>query len=85
MDGSVEVSGVMAGGFGHGVPAGVAQDRDDEVAQPGHDLGCVARRDLGLVLSEGDVTDPVEAVLDAPVALDPGGQDCGGRGAGVGR
>ncbi len=43
--------------------------------------GCVSGADLGAVLVEGDVAHPVQSVLDAPVALDPRGEDgrwCGG-------
>jgi hypothetical protein len=41
-----------------------AERADDEVAQAGHDLRCGPGADLGAILGEGDVADPVQAVLD---------------------
>jgi hypothetical protein len=38
--------------------------------QAGHDAGAAGRADLGPVLIEIHVTDPVEPVFDAPVAAD---------------
>ena len=52
---------------------GQAYEADGGVAQGGHDVGSVAGAQLVAVLIEGDVPHPVQAVLDAPVALDPGG------------
>src|SRR5664280_1681572 len=46
---------------------GQAQDGDREVAQAGHDAGAVAGADLGQVLAERHVADPMESVLDGPV------------------
>jgi len=41
----------------------------------GGDVGPAGESEhLGAVLVEGDVADPMEPVLDAPVSLDPGGQ-----------
>src|SRR5674536_390474 len=41
---------------------GQAQDGDREVAQAGHDAGAVAGADLGQVLAERHVADPMESV-----------------------
>jgi len=38
----------------------------------GHDLGCAAGADGGSVFLEGDVVNPVQAVLDAPMPTNPG-------------
>ena len=38
------------------------EEREDEIAAGGHDLGRGARADGGAVLIEGDVADVVEAV-----------------------
>ena len=64
----------LPGGGGDVGPAGQTEQADGGVAQGCHDVGCVAGADLGAVFVVGDVADPVESVLDAPVALDPGGQ-----------
>jgi hypothetical protein len=45
-----------------------------EVAQGGHDLRAGGGADGGAVLVEGDVADPVQLVLDAPVPADPAGE-----------
>jgi hypothetical protein len=68
---------------GDGARSAVVERADDEVAQAGHDVGAVASADLAGVFAEGDVTDVVQAVLDAPVAADQVGQS-GGAGLGVG-
>src|SRR5882672_11476715 len=52
--------------------AGEAEQADRGVAEGGHHLGSVAGTDLGAVFVVDDVADPVGAVLDSPVALDPG-------------
>lgn len=44
---------------------------DREVPQCGQDLRPAAGVDPGGVLAEGDVTDPVQAVLDLPVPAQP--------------
>ena len=67
------VAGVVAHGCGDGGDAGQAQCGDGEVAQRGHDLGCVAGADLGAVLVEEVVADPVQG-FDAPVVAGPAGQ-----------
>ena len=54
--------------------AGEAVQADHEVAQRGHDLRAGAGADLGSVFVVGDVADPVEPVLDLPVAADPRGE-----------
>src|SRR4051795_2899008 len=54
--------------------AAEAVQADCEVAQGGHDLRAGSDADLGQVLGEGDVADPVQAVLDLPVPADPGGE-----------
>src|SRR6266705_916517 len=53
---------------------GQAQDADDQVPERGHDVGSGAGAGGGGVLTEGDVTDPVELVLDLPVAANPLGE-----------
>jgi hypothetical protein len=63
---------VSAGGGDVG-GAGESVDADGQVAQGGHGGGAGAGADLGVVLGEGDVADPVQAVLDAPVAAEGGG------------
>src|SRR5215207_1465295 len=63
---------------------GQAEQADRGVAEGGHYLGAGSGADLGPVLVESHVPDPVGAVLDAPVSLDPGGQDAGWCGAVVG-
>jgi hypothetical protein len=45
-----------------------AERADDEVAQAGHDLRCGPSADPGAILGEGHIPDPVQAVLDRPVA-----------------
>ena len=51
-----------------------AQGADGEVAQAGHHSGSGAGADLGSVFVVGDVADPVQPVLDLPVAADVSGQ-----------
>src|SRR5262249_24587808 len=57
--------------------AGQPQDADDQVAERGHDVRPGAGARGGGVLGEGDVADPVQLVLDLPVAADPGGELAG--------
>jgi site-specific recombinase XerD len=71
---SVGLSGVVAEGCGDVGGPGQAQDGDREVAQAGHDSGAVAGADLGAVLVVGHVADPVQAVLDGPVAAQDVGE-----------
>jgi SEC-C motif len=47
---------------------GPAEHADDQVAQAGHDLRGSPGADLGAILGEGHIPDPVQAVLDRPVA-----------------
>src|SRR5829696_2889805 len=61
-----------------------AEQADRGVAQGGHHVWAGAGADLGAVLVEGDVPDPVGSVLDAPVALNPRGENCWRRGEVVG-
>ena len=67
---------VAVGGGDVGV-AVQAQKADGQAAQRCHDAGRVAGPDQGSVFLVGDVADPVELVLDVPVAADPGGQGGG--------
>jgi hypothetical protein len=71
------LSGVVSWGGGDVGRAGQAEQADRGVGEGGHDLWGVAGADLRTVFVEDDVADPVGAVLDAPVALDPGRE--GGR------
>src|SRR3984957_1812987 len=57
------------------------QDTDGEAAERCHDTGSISGPDQRFVLLVGDVADPVELVLDVPVAADPGGQGLRGGGA----
>jgi hypothetical protein len=68
---------VAAGGGDAGVAAEL-EDGNIKVAQGGHDLGTVARADLGGVFAVGHVADMVQS-CDAPVAAIPLGHlDRGG-------
>src|SRR3954453_7678207 len=67
------VAEVAVGGGGVGAAAG-ADGVYGVIAQGGHDLGSVAGVHAAVVLTLGDVADPVEAVLDRPVGADPAGQ-----------
>lgn len=51
--------------------AGQAERGDGEVADGGYDLGAGSGADLGSLLVVGDVSDPVDLVLDVPVTADP--------------
>ena len=51
------------------------------MAHDGHVLGAVTLSDTGLVVAEGDVEGPVQAVLDGPVAAYGVGGLRGGEGA----
>ncbi len=61
------------GGSYFGV-ARAADQPDREVTESGHDAGPGCGPDPGRVLAERDITDPVDLVLDAPVASDVAGQ-----------
>ena len=60
-------------GDGDAGMASQAQDADDQVPEGGHDVRASAGPGGGAVLAEGDVADPVQLVLDLPVAADPSG------------
>jgi hypothetical protein len=79
-EGAPGVASVVAVGGGDAGMAVQAQEADGQAAQRCHDAGCVSGSDQGLVFLVGDVADPVELVLDLPVAADPGRQ---GGGIGV--
>ena len=49
-------------------------EADGEVAEGGHDLWAVTGPDLGMVLGEGHVADPVQPVLYGPVPTDRVGE-----------
>ena len=71
---------------GDGAVPGRAEQADRQVAQGGHHPGAVPGTDLAGVLAEGHVADPVQAVLDLPLAADqpkqPGRVGLGGGQAG---
>jgi hypothetical protein len=71
----------MAVGGGNVRVAVQAQDADGQTSQRRHDAGRVSGPDQRFVLLVGDVADPVELVLDVPVAADPGGQGLRARAA----
>lgn len=54
-----------------------ANEADGGVAQGSHGLGCVTRTDMAGIFAESDVANPVQAVFDAPVASNQGGQAMG--------
>ena len=61
---------------------GGADEVEGEVADGGHVPGAMALAEAGLVVGEGDVEHPVQAVLDRPVPADRGGGVGRGEGAG---
>jgi hypothetical protein len=65
---------VVAQGGSDAGSSGKAQDGQGEVAQGGHDTWAAAGPDLGEVFAPGDVADPVQTVLDCPVAAQRFGQ-----------
>jgi hypothetical protein len=67
---------VPEGGGDADVP-GHAQDADHQVAQGGQDVRPGSGAGGGGVFAEGDITDPVQAILDLLVAADPGGELAG--------
>ena len=73
-----------AAGCGNVVGAGLSVQADREVSQHGHDGRSVTGPDLGEVFGEGDVADPVQPVLDAPVCAERVGE-LGGGGLGQGQ
>jgi hypothetical protein len=60
----VWVTGVVAEGGGQVDRPGPAERADGEVPQAGHDLRAGPGAQPGGVFAEGDVADPVQAVLD---------------------
>ncbi len=58
-----------------------ADEVEGEVADARHVLGAVTGSEAGLVFVEEDVEDPVQAVLDGPVAAGGLGEVLGGKGA----
>ncbi len=52
----------------------MADQTDHQVTEGGHDSGAGSGLDLGSVLTERDVADPVDFVLDGPVPPGVGGQ-----------
>lgn len=55
-----------------------SEQADCGVAKGGHDVRPVAGADLGVVFCVGDVANPVQPVLDRPVAAQPASYLCGG-------
>ena len=78
------VAGVVAQGSGEVYRPGAAQRADREVAQARHDLRASPGAQLGGVLGEGHIADPVQAVLDRPVSAQEIGEP-GGAGLSVGQ
>jgi hypothetical protein len=64
----------MAVGGGDVGGAGDVEGADSGVPQDAHDLWFGAGADLGAVFVLGDVANPVDLVLDVPVAADPLGE-----------
>ena len=75
------VAGVVSHCGGDVVVAGESEQADHGVAQRGHDLGAAAGSDLRMILCVGDIADPVQPILDVPVAAQPVG-DVAGLGVG---
>ena len=62
------MNGVAAQGGGDVGFASQTDHADGQIAQGCHDLGRGAGADLGPVFIEGNVPDPVDSVLDAPMS-----------------
>jgi hypothetical protein len=75
---------VTAGGGDVGFP-GESVHADGKVAQCGHHGRAGAGADLGVVLGEDDVADPVQPILDVPVPADRAGELVGADGSSSGR
>lgn len=60
--------------------AGESEQGDGGVAECGEVLGAVSTADLALVFAVDGVANPVESILDAPMAA-PTGEKLGGVGA----
>lgn len=72
------MSAEVTAGRGDVGGAAAVQQADGEVAQGRHDSRAVSGSDLGQVLAVGDVADPVQSVLDAPVPAQGVGELDGG-------
>src|SRR3954471_4790111 len=73
-EGVEDVGGSVAEVAVGGGDVGAATKPDDVdrgVAQRGHDLRSVAGAHAGVILTVGDIADPVQRVLDHPVRADP--------------
>src|SRR6266849_2295344 len=68
LKGPVGSSAVVAQGGGDAGGSGETQDGQGEITQGGHDAGTAAGPNLGKVFAVGDVADPVQTILDCPVA-----------------
>src|SRR6266568_5686293 len=68
LKGPVGSSAVVAQGGGDAGGSGETQDGQGEITQGGHDAGIAAGPNLGQVFAVGDVADPVQTILDCPVA-----------------
>src|SRR5258707_2012905 len=68
LKGPVGSSAVVAQGGGDAGGSGETQDGQGEITQCGHDAGTAAGPNLGKVFAVGDVADPVQTILDCPVA-----------------
>ena len=75
---------VAAGGGDVGCAVEPVQ-ADGEVAQGGHHGGTGAGADLGVVLGDDDVADPVQPILDVPVPADRAVELVGADGSSSGR
>src|SRR5665811_505640 len=71
-EGAVGVSGVVPEGLGDVGGPGQAEQADGQVPQGGHHLWAVAGANLAEVFTEGHVADPVQPILYAPMAAEPG-------------
>jgi hypothetical protein len=64
----------MSGGLGDVGGASDSEHADHQISEGGHGAGSGTDADLGTILVESDIANPVQAYLDAPVATDPGGE-----------
>jgi hypothetical protein len=58
--------------------AGQTEQGDRQIAEGGHHLRACARADAGAIFIEGDVADPMQAILNRPLAATQTEQACGG-------
>lgn len=61
---------------------GHAEQRDGQIAQRSHDLCAHPLADLGAIFVKGDITDPMEAVFNRPMAPAQAEQASGSRSLG---